>query len=111
MKKIILALTMSMIFLSCSNQGNKFLGTWVDPSITGDNVKEITITKNGEDYLVDYVVNMNAGYGFRDGQGSFKEVAKLEGSTLNINQFVKLSLINDGEKLLMGNKEFVKKEN
>lgn len=92
-----------------SNNGSKFIGTWLHKKYDGNNNRsKITISKSGEDYLVNYVqMEREPGDHFYLGDGTFKETGRIEGSSIIINSFTKLSLLNDNT-ILMQSEEFVK---
>ena len=108
MKKLIPLLIASVILITCSNPSDKFLGTWIDPKISGNNIRQIEITRNESDYLVDFKSDFDAGYGFRDRSYSFKKVGKINGTILEIDEHTKLSLIENGSKILLYDHEFIK---
>lgn len=95
---------------SASNSGNKFIGTWYHKRYDGNNNKTtMTISKPGEDFLVVYSkLSRGGGYdSFYNTDGSFKEMGRLEGNSIVINSFVKLSLMDD-KTILMNSEEFRK---
>jgi len=92
------------------NNGSKFIGTWYHKRYDGNNNKTtLIISKSGVDFLVDYK-QMSRGGGFDNffnTDGSFKETGRLDGNSIVINSFIKLSLMNDNT-ILMNSVEFVK---
>lgn len=109
---IIIAITL----FSCDKEnGDKFLGTWICSSncATED---ELVISKSGDNYLVNYTCAQKfrgpTPFGISvpgEDCGSIKEVAKYEDGFLIVNEFMKASLIDNGEKILFYEKEFIKK--
>lgn len=92
------------------NNGSKFIGTWYHKRYDGNNNKTtLTISKPGVDFLVDYKqMSRSGGFDiFFNTDGSFKEMARLDGNSIVINSFIKLSLMNDNT-ILMNSEEFVK---
>lgn len=87
----------------------KFDGIWYPKGYNGNSNKtRLTISRVGEDFLVNYQVYEKEESGFfYVTDGSFKEVGRLEGNSIVINSSTKLSLINDNT-LLMRSKEFQK---
>ena len=93
---------------STLNSGDKFIGNWFPKRGDRGGVKErLTISKAGQNYLINYSRIENAGGGMYINDGSFKETGHIEGSNLVINSFLKLSLLNDNT-ILLQNEEFVK---
>jgi hypothetical protein len=95
---------------SPSNSGNKFIGTWYHKRYDGNNNKTtMTISKPGDDFLVVYSkLSRGGGYdSFYNTDGSFKEMGRLEGNSIVINSFIKLSLMDD-KTILMNSEEFRK---
>lgn len=95
---------------SNSNSSSKFIGTWYPKTYDGNNNKTtLTISKPGDDYLVIYKkMERGGGYDFMyNADGSFKEMGHIEGNSIVINSFIKLSLLNDNT-ILMASEEFVK---
>ena len=96
-----------------SDVGGKYIGTWYPKNYDGNNIKTtLTVTKPGDDYLVTYkVLERGGGYDFMyNADGSFKEMGHIEGNSIVVNSFIKLSLMNDNT-ILMGSREYVKSSN
>jgi hypothetical protein len=92
------------------SNGTKFIGTWFRKGYNGNNNKTtMTITKSGTEFLVDYrKLERGGGYdSFYNTDGSFKAMGQLQGSSIVINSFIKLSLLNDNT-ILMNSLEFTK---
>ncbi len=95
---------------SISNSGSKFIGTWYHKRYDGNNNKTtMTISKPGEDFLVVYnKLSRGGGFdSFYNTDGSFKEMGRLDGNSIVINSFIKLSLMDD-HTILMNSEEFKK---
>lgn len=95
---------------SASNSGNKFIGTWYHKRYDGNNNKTtMTISKPGDDFLVEYKkLSRGGGFdSFYNTDGSFKEMGRLDGNSIVINSYVKLSLMDD-KTILMNSEEFRK---
>jgi hypothetical protein len=91
-----------------SNSGDKFIGNWFPKRGDRGGVKErLTISKAGQDCLINYSRIEDAGGGMYINDGSFKETGHIEGSNLVVNSFLKLSLLNDNT-ILLGGEEFIK---
>lgn len=95
---------------SCTNKGDKFIGTWTIPQYNDSrhtNLIIITSTGNGN-YLVDRRESFSDGL-MVNNDGTFKEVATLNGENLEIKSAfgtLTLSIINN--HLLYDSKEFIK---
>ena len=90
------------------NSGDKFIGNWLPKRGDRGGVKErLTISKAGQDYLINYSRIEDAGGGMYINDGSFKETGHIEGSNLVVNSFLKLSLMNDNT-ILLQSVEFIK---
>lgn len=92
------------------SNGNKFIGTWYHKRYDGNNNKTtMTISKPGDDFLVVYSkLSRGGGFdSFYNTDGSFKEMGRLEGNSIVINSYIKLSLMDD-KTILMNSEEFRK---
>jgi hypothetical protein len=90
---------------SILNNGNKFIGTWIYPDGAYDiyRIYKITISRNGEDFL------LNTESGTNDIGTTYKKaVGKLVGTSIEIDAYTKASLIGNGNKLLLGEREYIK---
>jgi hypothetical protein len=88
---------------------DKFSGQWFPSNYDGSSVKSIlNIRKMGEDYLVEYAVCLQIDSATVKKDGSFKELGKLDGNSIQVNSQVKLSLI-DSTYILLNNTDFFKK--
>ena len=88
------------------NNGSKFIGTWYHKKYDGSSNKTIlSISRAGEDYLVNLLVHVRVDGIFYDADGSFKEVGHMEGNSIVISSLKKLSLLDDNT-ILMSNDEY-----
>jgi hypothetical protein len=113
--KILTYLLLLITFVSsCKEPTDKFIGVWKDPNMKGDNLNQISISKIGKNQvLVEYKRRIDVGmYGNKlyDKNGSFKEVGTIDGNIIQVNQYVKLSLIENDNKILLNSQEFIKDE-
>jgi hypothetical protein len=102
--RIVILFIIAAIISSCSNDGDKFLGTWVN--VESSWPETIKVSKNGVDYLVEY--NLKAPksvFGINDSK-SWKMVATVNGTSLKLNELTNISLINNGTTLLFNNEEY-----
>lgn len=87
---------------------DKFTGVWYHIKFDGiNNRTKLSISKQGKAYLVDYNVYVRVDANLFNSDGSFKEMGKLVENTIEINSFIKLSLLEDNT-ILMNSNEFVK---
>ncbi len=114
MKKLCYFSLLIFVLNSCSNNsvdnnsGDKFLGTWHNPQMHGKSFEKLVIEKNGDDFLVTFTRKVFEDAMFYNHDGEFKEVGKLVGNSIVINDRTKISLINNGDGLLMRGIEFAK---
>jgi hypothetical protein len=96
------------------NEQNSYLGTYVYAEGESDFYRtyKIVVSKNGEDFLL-------TRYNGRDRNGQYKKdrvVGKLNGTSIEINRFVKYSFIEDGTILIYNGaddsngREFIKQK-
>jgi len=101
---------------SCNKEiGGKFLGYW-NCSSNCATVDEFIISKSWGNYLVNYTCTRKfrglTPFGISvpgEECGSIIEVAKYKDEFLIVNEFMKASLIDNGEKYLIYEKEYIKK--
>lgn len=109
----VIILTIYCIFTltACSNEGEKFIGEWINPRKSRD---KILISKNGSSYIVERVSIEDAGFNFVNKDGSFKESGNVNGETMVIDERRKLTYIKgekgDDDKILFENSEYFKKD-
>lgn len=99
-----------IFFLSCNNKGEKFIGIWTNPNYTGENKDVLIISSLGEgNFLIERQKKVSAGLYVVDTQGSFKEVATLNGNNLELKTEIGtriLAIVNNN--LLFESIEYIK---
>ena len=100
MKKLIklTILLLTITLFSCTNSGDKFLGTYVYTDGESDfyRLYKVMISKNGEDYLL----TLYRGRGMDGQYRESKAVGKINGSSIEISNMEKFSLIENGTTLI-----------
>jgi len=88
---------------------DRFIGEWYPSNYDGSSIKSVlNIRKMGKDYLIEYAVSLQIDSATVKNDGSFKELGKLDGNSIEVNNQIKLSLI-DSTYILMNNTDFFKK--
>lgn len=89
---------------------DKFIGEWFPCDYDGSSEKsKLNIRKMGNDYLVEFSSGEATDSTPTKNDGSFKELGRLVGNSIEINSQLKLSLI-DSSYILMNNTDFLPKE-